>query len=86
MGNQFIQMINGKQVLVSFRGLQREPFIHGEVVSSNNATDMYLVRSSFGNGDYQLYHCPCGDYARPQSAAETAKWVSHYEFDCGVAA
>lgn len=86
MGNQFIQMIEGKQVLVSFVGTFRRPFIHGEVIYSDEATDMYLVRSDIGNGDFQLYHCPAGDYARPQSDESTAKWVGYYEFDAVVAA
>ena len=84
MGNQFIQIIDGKQVLVSFCGVQQRPFIHGEVVDSHK--DMYLVRERVGNGAYQLYHCPIGDSARPQSAADTARWVKCFEFDNGVAA
>lgn len=84
MGNQFIQMFNGKQVLISFYGIQQRPFIHGEVVDSHK--DMYLVRDSIGNGAYQLYHCPIGDSARPQSPADTDRWVKWYEEDNGVAA
>ena len=84
MGNQFIHTIDGNQVLVSYVGLQRRPFIHGDVVDSHK--DMYLVRERVGNGAYQLYHCPIGDAARPQSPAETARWVKYYEIDNGVAA
>ncbi len=86
MGNQFIQMIDGKQVLVSFVGTFRRTFIHGEVVYAGTNNDMYLVRLNFGNGELQLYHCPAGDYARPQSEADTKKWIGYYEFDMEFAA
>jgi hypothetical protein len=79
MGNQFIQMIDGEQVLVSFYGTFRRAFIHGVVVYSHG--DMYLVRDNIGNGGFQLYHCPIGSYARPQSEVDTNKWVAMYEFD-----
>lgn len=82
MGNQFIQVFDGKQVLISFYGTFRRPFIHGEVVYSHD--DMYLVRDSIGNGGFQLYYNPIGDYARPQSEVETNKWVAMYEFDLNL--
>jgi hypothetical protein len=82
VGNQFIQIVDGKQVLVSYYGIFRRQYIHGEVVYSHG--DMYLVRDNIGNGGFWLYHCPIGDYARPQSAVATAKWLAMYEFDMGV--
>jgi hypothetical protein len=77
MGNQFIRMIDGKQVLVSFHGIQQAPFIHGEVVASNG--DRYLVRSAHGNGVVEGYVAPIGDYARPMPAKLAANWISIWE-------
>lgn len=79
MGNQFIQIIDGKQVLVSFHGIQKRPFIHGEVVASNR--DSYLVRMNYGNGPIEGYTAPIGDYARPMDAKRAANWISIWEWE-----
>lgn len=79
MGNQFIQMIDGKQVLVSFHGIQQRPFIHGVVVASNR--DSYLVRMNYGNGPINGYDAPLGSYARPMNPRHAANWISIWEWE-----
>lgn len=78
-GNQFIQMIDGKQVLVSFHGIQQRPFIHGVVVDSNR--DSYLVRMNYGNGPIEGYVAPLGSYARPMNPRHAANWISIWELE-----
>lgn len=78
-GNQFIQMHNGKLVLISFYGTLQTPFIHGEVVASNR--DSYLVRMNYGNGPIEGYDAPLGDCARPMSAGRAANWISIWEME-----
>ncbi len=77
MGNQFIQMHNGKLVLISFYGTFQTPFIHGEVVASNR--DNYLVRMNYGNGPVEGYTAPIGSYARPMNPRHAANWISIWE-------
>lgn len=77
MGNQFIQMIEGKQVLASFIGVQQRTVVHGEVVASNR--DSYLVRMNYGNGPIEGFTAPIGDYARPMNARLAANWISIWE-------
>lgn len=77
MGNQFIQVIDGQQVLVSFHGIQQRPFIHGVVVEAMG--DKYLVRMNYGNGPINGYVAPLGSYARPMSAHRAANWISIWE-------
>ena len=77
MGNQFIHIINGQQVLVSYPGIHQRPVIHGVVVDSNR--DNYLVRMNYGNIDG--FSAPIGSYARPMNARHAANWISIYEFE-----
>jgi hypothetical protein len=79
MGNQFIQMIDGKQVLVSFHGIRQTAFIHGVVVDSNR--DSYLVRMNYGNSPLEGFTAPLGSYARPMPAKRAQNWADLYELE-----
>jgi hypothetical protein len=77
MGNQFIHEIDGKQVLVSYVGIWKRPFIHGVVVANNR--DNYLVRMNYGNGPIEGFSAPIGDYARPMPTKRAENWISIWQ-------
>lgn len=88
MGNQFIRMIDGRQVLVSYYGSNHREYIHGWVVYSEGDRYLVLLRDTAtpSNAIFAGFIAPIGSCARDMSKVATDDMVKAYDRQCEVAA